>query len=184
MNPINKTNARAQQIAALKAYPTAQRERETAQLVAQLTAMPAWRNAQTIATTISGPFEVATAGIIAAAQSGGKQVLLPKVMPKRQMAFMPYTGKDDLVRSHFGLLEPAYDAATVNNEPDLVVVPGLAYAMDTHLRLGFGGGYYDRFLAKYRGVSVSLALPVQTNVTAFWPTEDFDIPLQNIITIK
>ncbi|WDF83803.1 5-formyltetrahydrofolate cyclo-ligase [Lacticaseibacillus pabuli] len=181
---MKKSDARAQQIAALKAYPQPQRDRETTDLVKQLIGLEAWHHARTIATTVSGPFEVATGGIIAAAQAAGKQVLLPKVMPERQMAFMPYNGMTSLVRSNFGLLEPAYDEQTVNNAPDLVIVPGLAYAMDTHVRLGFGGGYYDRFLAKFHGVSISLALPIQQVQTAFWPVEGFDMPLQQILTIN
>lgn len=166
----------------MKNYPQAQRDHDTDCLIEKLTALPQWRTASTIATTISGPFEVATGGVIAAAQAAGKQILLPRVMPKRQMAFMPYTGMDALIRSKFGLLEPAFSATLKNNAPDLVVVPGLAFAADTHKRLGFGGGYYDRFLSTYAGATMALALPVQDVPTAFWPTEDFDIALQTIIT--
>jgi 5-formyltetrahydrofolate cyclo-ligase len=152
--------------------------------VTKLTQLPEWQAAHTIATTVSGPFEVATAGVIAAAEAAGKQVLLPRVMPKRQMAFMPNPGADKLVRSKFGLLEPAFNAKLQNNAPDLVVVPGLAFAQDTHKRLGFGGGYYDRFLSTFAGTTVALALPVQDVPTAFWPIEDFDISLQHILTIN
>ncbi|KRM56206.1 5-formyltetrahydrofolate cyclo-ligase [Lacticaseibacillus sharpeae] len=180
---MDKQSARGQQIAALKNYPQDLRATETAAIIAQLTALPAWQAAQTIATTISGPFEFGTAGVIAAAEKAGKAILLPRVMPKRQMAFMPYRGQDKLIRSKFGLLEPAYDEATMNNAPDLVVVPGLAYALDSHKRLGFGGGYYDRFLAQYTGTTVALALPIQAFDTSFWPEDEFDIALQHIITL-
>ncbi|WP_230678600.1 5-formyltetrahydrofolate cyclo-ligase [Lacticaseibacillus zhaodongensis] len=183
MPTIDKASARKQQIAALKAYPQAKRERETEQLVRNLLASPEWQAAESIACTISGPFEVATSGVIAAAQTAGKTVYLPKVMPKRQMAFMPHPGDDRLIRSKFGLLEPAYDQALVNQQPDLVVVPGLAYELSSGKRLGFGGGYYDRFLSQYQGATFALALPPQVFATAFWPTESFDVPLQHIITL-
>ncbi len=179
---IDKKEARFKQITALKNYPAEQRQTETAQIVQQLQALPEWQAATTIATTISGPFEVDTTAVIQAAQAAGKTIYLPKVMPKRQMAFMPHPGDDQLVRSHFGLLEPEYDVALMNNAPDLVVVPGLAYAQDSHKRLGFGGGYYDRFLANYAGTTVTLALPIQYVSTAFWPEDTFDIPLQHILT--
>lgn len=146
--------------------------------------MPEWQNARTIATTISGPFEVDTSGIIKAARATGKTVYLPKVMPKRQMAFMPHPGQDQLVKSKFGLLEPPYDESLMNQQVDLVVVPGLAYALDSHKRLGFGGGYYDRFLSQFKGTTVAMALPPQAFTTAFWPTEDFDVPLEHIITLN
>lgn len=180
---MDKQTARNQQIATLKAYPNSQREAETKQIVQKLTAMPEWQAAQSIATTVSGPFEFDTAGVIAAAQAAGKTVYLPKVMPKRQMAFMQHPGADNLIRSSFGLLEPAYNESTLNNQPDLVIVPGLAYALDSHKRLGFGGGYYDRFLAHYHGTSIALALPIQVFTSAFWPEEQFDVALQHILTI-
>lgn len=180
---IDKEQARGQQIAALKTYHQTDRHAEVDALIAQLTALPEWQAARSIATTISGPFEFPTAGIIAAAQTAGKAVYLPRVMPKRQMAFLPYTGMDALVRSKFGLLEPAYDEALVNQTPDLVVVPGLAFTADTQRRLGFGGGYYDRFLSTYPGTTVAMALPVQAVPTAFWPEESFDVPLQHVLTL-
>lgn len=100
------------------------------------------------------------------------------------MVFLPYTDQAALVKSKFGLLEPVYDAKLVNQTPDLVVVPGLAFAADTHRRLGFGGGYYDRFLSTYPNVTVAMALPVQDVPTAFWPEEAFDVPLQHILTLS
>jgi 5-formyltetrahydrofolate cyclo-ligase len=179
---MDKKTARGQQIGRLKSYPADQRAAETAIIIQRLTELPEWQAAKSIATTISGPFEFNTNGVIEAAEATGKTVYLPKVMPKRQMAFMPNPGDSELIRSKFGLLEPAYDAATMNNAPDLVVVPGLAYALDTHKRLGFGGGYYDRFLAQYSGTTVALALPIQLTPSAFWPEDAFDIPLQHILT--
>lgn len=183
-SPIDKASARQQQIAALKAYPQTQRDQETAALIQQLSELPEWQAAQTVATTVSGTFEVATTGIIAAAETAGKQVLLPRVMPKRQMAFMPHPGADKLIRSKFGLLEPAFSASLQNNAPDLVIVPGLAFARDSHKRLGFGGGYYDRFLSSFTGTTVALALPVQDVATAFWPVDTFDISIQHILTVN
>lgn len=180
---MDKKTARKTQIDALKNYPQAKRATETAQIITKLLALPEWHAAKTIATVISGPFEFNTEPVIAAATAAGKTVFLPKVMPKRQMAFMPHPGNTNLITSSFGLREPAFDSATMNNTPDLVIVPGLAYAADSHRRLGFGGGYYDRFLAKYTGTTVALALPVQYFPTAFWPEEDFDIRIQQIVTL-
>lgn len=180
----NKRDARQQQIAALRALPAEQRQTETEALWAQLRALPEWQAARTIATTISGGFEVDTSGVIVAAVADGKDVVVPKTMPHRQMAFLPFTSREALVKSDFGLLEPPYQPELVNNAPDLVVVPGLAYTRTSRYRLGFGGGYYDRFLAGYHGTTVALALSVQIRPENAWPHDTFDVPLQHIITAK
>ena len=72
----------------------------------------------------------------------------------------------------------------VNNHLDLVIVPGLAFALDSHVRLGFGGGYYDRFLAKYNPKTVSLVNSQMQFQHAEWPVENTDIPVQTLITTE
>ena len=75
------------------------------------------------------------------------------------------------------------------NNPDAEVislgigdVPGLAFALDSHVRLGFGGGYYDRFLAKYNPKTVSLVSSPMQFASSEWPVEKTDIPIQTIVT--
>lgn len=104
-------------------------------------------------------------------------------MPHRQMAFLPFTSREDLVVSSFGLSEPVYNEDLVNQEPDLVIVPGLAFAKDSNYRVGFGGGYYDRFLAKYPGKTVALVPSAMNFETADWEVEDHDIKIQHLITL-
>ena len=87
-----------------------------------------------------------------------------------------------LVKSKFGVEEIADKSAKVNNELDLVIVPGLLFATDSHVRIGFGGGYYDRFLAKYNPRTISLVnTPMQT-ATSDWLVEKTDVPVQTIVT--
>lgn len=140
-----------------------------------------WQNAKTIATTISNLFEVPTEPIIQAAIKAGKTVYLPKTMPHRQMAFLPFTGYDDLVTSSFGIPEPEYNAQLVNQQPDLVLVPGLAFAGDTNYRVGFGGGYYDRFLAKYTGKTIALVPTAMYFDCVDWEVEAFDIKMDKLL---
>ncbi|MQS75541.1 5-formyltetrahydrofolate cyclo-ligase [Lactobacillus halodurans] len=156
---------------------------ESQQLLEKLKKTPEWQKATSIATTISGPFEVATTPIIKAAQAVGKKVYLPKTMPKRQLAFIHFTSAEDLVESNFGIPEPVYDAGLVNQEPDLVIVPGLAFATDGNYRVGFGGGYYDRFLADYQGKTVALVPSVMQFEKADWPVFDHDIKIDRLILV-
>ncbi|WP_179394376.1 5-formyltetrahydrofolate cyclo-ligase [Lacticaseibacillus absianus] len=177
-----KPTIRQAQLARLKA---AQAETQAAgpRLLEWLMTTPQWQTAATIATTVSSPIEVPTAPVIAAAVAAGKRVYLPKTMPHRQMAFLPDPGPAARITSPYGIPEPAYDAAAVDQQVDLVIVPGIAYALDTHARLGFGGGYYDRFLAQYRGATITLAAPAMAVPTATWPIAPTDILIQTLITL-
>lgn len=152
-------------------------------LLAKLMALPQWQAAKTIGLTVSSPLEVPTDPIMRAATASHKTVLLPKCMPHRQMAFLPDPGVDQRIKSSFGIPEPAYQAELVDNQPELLIVPGIAYALDSHARIGFGGGYYDRFLAQYQGPTVTLAAPVMAYATAQWPVEPFDQLLDIILTV-
>ncbi|WP_203623554.1 MULTISPECIES: 5-formyltetrahydrofolate cyclo-ligase [unclassified Lacticaseibacillus] len=160
-----------------------QTQAESAGLIDQLLALPQWQSARTIATTVSGPIEVTTGGIIEAAQQAGKTVLLPRVMPHRQMAFLKDPGSANRVTSKFGIPEPPYVEAAVDQHPDLVIVPGVAFVPATGARIGFGAGYYDRFLAKYDGPTVALVPSVMNFAAPAWPVEAFDVLIQTLLTV-
>ncbi|WP_334331982.1 MULTISPECIES: 5-formyltetrahydrofolate cyclo-ligase [unclassified Companilactobacillus] len=177
---IEKKDLRQQQIQKLNQNKD-QTQLETEILLQKLIESSEWQNATSIATTISGPFEVPTTPVIEAALAAGKKVYVPKTMPHRQMAFLPFVSYDKLVKSSFGLLEPEYDETLVNQSPDLIIVPGLAFAIDSHYRVGFGGGYYDRFLAKYTGQSIALVPSAMAFATADWKIGEYDIKIDKLI---
>lgn len=152
-------------------------------LLQKLQATEEWRQAKSIATTASNLFEVPTKPIIEAALAEGKKVYLPKTMPHRQMAFLPYIDDDSLIVSDFGIPEPEYNEELVNQNPDLVLVPGLAFAEDSNYRVGFGGGYYDRFLAKYQGSTIALVPSTMHFATADWEIEEYDIKIGKLILV-
>lgn len=178
---LDKVAFRKQQIQKMTQMQ-AQTQAESAQLTQQLFQTSAWQKARSIATTISSPIEVNTRQLITQALKDGKQVLLPKTMPHRQMAFLPFDDQyDRLVVSKFGIPEPAYDAALVNQTPDLVIVPAIAFDCQTRNRIGFGAGYYDRFLAGYHGATVALVPTVMQYDAAQWPLEEHDIKINQLI---
>lgn len=179
---IDKKELRQQQIKLLNENQS-KTIAEGLKLLQKLKSTEEWKNAQTIATTVSGPFEVPTTPIIKAAQEEGKKIYLPKTMPHRQMAFLPFINPDDLVRSKFGILEPVYNENLVKQDPDLVIVPGLAFAEDSNYRVGFGGGYYDRFLANYSGDTIALVPSTMHFESAVWDIKEHDIKIQKLICL-
>ena len=110
-----------------------------------------------------------------------KQWILPRILPEEnhRMVFHPYDAAR-LVRHPFGMAEPQADLRTV--PPDsiqLALVPGLAFDR-RGWRLGYGGGYFDRFLKDFSGVSVGIVF--QALVPANLPHDSFDAPMQWIVT--
>lgn len=115
---------------------------------------PCWRNARSVALYVALKGELATDRLLDAAWKSGRAVWLPRVRPGEpgRMEFVACAGAAQLRPGPFGLREPKDDLPGLGPEeagkafrPDLLVLPGLAFDRRGG-RLGFGGGYYDRFL--------------------------------------
>jgi 5-formyltetrahydrofolate cyclo-ligase len=141
-----------------------------------------WKNADVIGITLSKFPEVDTYQIIRKAWEEGKKVVVPKCYPKdKSMIFYQLTEFSQLESVYFGLLEPkeSRTEAVEASEINLVVVPGLAYTKSGY-RIGFGGGYYDRYLKNYTGKTLILAF--ENQIVPQMDVEEHDIPIQKIIT--
>ncbi len=115
----------------------------------------------------------------------GLEVDLPRVEPKRQLSFRKFLGVDSLEVSSFGVLQPKRSGFQIESkELDLIVVPGLAFQHNGN-RIGFGGGYYDRFLSIYPNLkTISFAFPEQIYEEFSWNKESHDIQINTLITIE
>ena len=113
----------------------------------------AYQEAKVIATYLSMPHEVSTADFIKQAQLDGKRVLVPKTYGQGRMIFVDYD-ESRLQKSSFGLMEPISEEAVDKTEIDLIHVPGVVFNSQG-FRIGYGGGYYDRYLANFIGASIS-----------------------------
>ena len=184
---MEKSELRKEQISKLKEFANTKEKRaEDAILLEKLMSTDLIRRSQTIGVTASLPLEVDTSEVIAHLWDEGKEVYLAKAENDQDhtLNFLHYTYMSKLKKSSFGVEEIADPDAMVNNHLDLVIVPGLAFALDSHVRLGFGGGYYDRFLAKYNPKTVSLVNSQMQFQHAEWPVENTDIPVQTLITTE
>lgn len=125
-------------------------------IFSRLTETTAWRNCRTLLCYVSLPGEVDTRRLIERAWRDAKQVAVPRTGPGRAMCFIPIGGWDELSSGSMGILEPGTGREPVRAEADtLCILPGLSFDCFGY-RLGYGGGYYDRFLAGFTGVSAGL----------------------------
>lgn len=141
-----------------------------------------WKQASVIGITVSRFPEVDTYQIIRKAWEQNKTVTVPKcTREERQLTFRILRQFQELESVYFGLYEPIEDRteAVSSNSIDLLIVPGLAYSYQGY-RIGFGGGYYDRFLTSYDGKTISLAFSLQ--MVNQLPVEPHDLPVSKIIT--
>lgn len=112
----------------------------------------AYKRCEMLLTYVSTAIEVDTRGLIATAMKDGKAVIVPKCVDgTREMKFYEIHSLDDLEICAFGVLEPIPDKCREITvfENAVCIVPGLAFDLDGY-RLGYGGGYYDRFLSAHR----------------------------------
>lgn len=143
-----------------------------------------FKNANIIGITISRYPEVDTRLIIEVAWSMGKQIVVPKSNKEtRDMDFRLLTSFDNLETVYLDLLEPIIEKteSILKEHIDLQIVPGVVFSRVGY-RTGFGGGYYDRYLADYKGNTLSLAFECQTGHDV--PVEAHDLPVDKIVTDK
>jgi 5-formyltetrahydrofolate cyclo-ligase len=179
---LNKKDYRAYMLGEMKKLSKTQYEQFSYEIAKKLFADESWQKANTVGITVSNHPEVDTYQIIRKAWELEKRVVVPKCHPKKkQLTFHELRQFTQLESVYYGLLEPieAETSKVEAEEIDLLIVPGLAFSIEGY-RLGFGGGYYDRLLSKYEGITVSLAFPTQLRTDI--PIENHDIPVKNIIT--
>ncbi|MEW4355071.1 5-formyltetrahydrofolate cyclo-ligase [Streptococcus pneumoniae] len=148
-----KKGLRQEVLQKMEEFLGAEKARADEWLMKQILASPAYQEAEVLATYLSFPHEVATIPLIEKALQDGKRVVIPKTYPQGRMIFVDYE-PDQLISTSFGLLEPKSELAVEKLLIDVIHVPGLVFTRQGY-RIGYGGGYYDRYLADYDGVTMS-----------------------------
>ena len=172
-----KAALRKQVLQEMKAISQTQKVAMDEALTEWLLQHPFYQEANTIATYLSFPHEFQTQELIEQALKDDKKVLIPKTYPKGRMDFVVYD-PHQLVKTSFGLLEPQGDLEVVDaSQIDLIHVPGLVFTTEGY-RIGYGGGYYDRYLKHFPGHTLSTIYPCQ--IQDFIP-ENHDIPVKEVL---
>mgnify|MGYP000850664975 CR=1 FL=1 len=172
-----KSELRKQVLQEMRSIPQKQKIAMDQALTERFLNHPFYQEAKVIATYLSFPHEFQTQGLIDQALKDGKKVLIPKTYLKGRMEFVVYDPQQ-LKKTSFGLLEPQGDLEVVDTSRiDLIHVPGLAFTTEGY-RIGYGGGYYDRYLENFAGQTMSTIYPCQIQN---FNSEDHDIPVQEVL---
>lgn len=140
-----------------------------------------WKNAESIGVTVSQDTEWDTKGIIEQAWEENKKASVPKSIHKtRELHFYQLDNFEQLEVGYYDLQEPQPEktSRTAAKDIDLLIVPGIAFNKKGY-RIGFGGGFYDRFLSNFPNHTVSLVHTKQ--LVGDIPIEEHDVPVDLIV---
>lgn len=137
-----------------------------------------YRQAKTIYGYLPYNQEVRTVPILEQALADGKRVAVPKVYGD-EMKFIYMTDLSMVEKSDMGIPEPVADGPEGDDPTALVLMPGLAFTTKGD-RMGYGGGYYDKFLAREPD-HPTVALCYAFQIVESLPTQDHDIPVDLVL---
>lgn len=165
-----------------KALSPEEIKEKSANILRRLQDLPVFVRAQTVLCYVSSrDNEVGTHPLIEWLLTQCRTVLVPISGNDRQLSWSRLHDLRELAPARFGILEPRPEFRRITPPPGdaVVIVPGIAFRRDGY-RIGYGGGYYDRFLAGHPGAGIGLAFDVQI-IESFHP-EPHDVPLDYIVT--
>ncbi len=162
-----------------RALPPEQEQTASEQIRDLLVSLPEYREASTVYCYVDYNHEVHTWPIMKRAMEDGKRVAVPRVNGK-EMDFYYITSESDLEPGAFGILEPREGLSPAKEPEAFMVMPGVAFDR-AHHRVGYGGGYYDRYLEKWTGLKPA-AVAYECQIFDEVPFESFDIRPRILVT--
>lgn len=157
-----KKNIRKDLLDKLKNLSKHQSEKENQEklLLEKLFGLDEWKEAKIIAITYPMMHEFDTKKLMKQAFIEKKTIAIPVTKPGGIMDFYEYNEEVPLKLTKFGVYEPVTDKLIEKRLIDLMIVPGLGFTKEGK-RIGYGGGFYDRYLIGYTGKTISLAFSEQ-----------------------
>lgn len=175
---MDKTALRKQIRIQKRAMTQKQIEYASALLADKFYNSDAYKNSKTIYAYLPYNQEVRTEQIILRALQDGKKVAVPKVYGD-DMRFLYLQDLSNIAPGAYGIPEPIFDESVAEDKTSLVLMPGLAFDPNGN-RIGYGGGFYDRFLsAEPEHPTVALCYDFQ--MVDHLDTEEFDIPVDLVL---
>jgi 5-formyltetrahydrofolate cyclo-ligase len=162
---------------ALGAGERGERSRRIAERAA---ALPEVLEAGTVMAFWSFGSEVETAPLIERLHEAGTRIVLPRIQGGDVVA-VPYVPGDPVAAAAFGAMEPSAPGIVEPGQVDLVVVPGVAFDR-RGARIGYGGGFYDRFLPRTRPGVAAIAIAFAVQIVEEIPEGHMDRRVDAIVT--
>jgi 5-formyltetrahydrofolate cyclo-ligase len=163
------------------AIPPERRVLLAGRIEGRLFALPQIARARTVLLFYSFGTEVPTAGMLERLATEGHRLLLPYLTDRGDMEAAEVLPGHSLVRSGYGPKEPPHRVVVNPAEVDIVVTPGLAFDRSGH-RLGYGGGYYDRYLGRLEPHAVRVGIGFAVQLVTEVPSEPGDQRVDLVVT--
>lgn len=152
--------------------------KNSAEILKNLQKIPEFSCANTIFSYVNTQTEVITLDVNQYILNKKKTLALPKVYGKSMEFHKVFNLENDLISGSFNILEPLYNLPKIYDF-DVILVPAVAYSMGGY-RLGYGAGFYDKYLENKKGVFIGICFDVQ--IFNEIPKDEFDIKMDFLVT--
>ncbi len=183
MQGPGKTALRERFLRLRQTYPAKLAAADSARIREKLLELAEVRAARSVLLYLSAKGEVDTWPLLDRLPAENRSVLAPRCRPSEPglMDIHQIRSRADIAPGVFGLMEPRPDTPLCLSAPDVVLLPALAFDR-RGFRLGFGGGYYDRFLASVDAPVLIIGLAYDFQITDALPVEPWDRPADIVLT--
>ena len=158
---------------------------KSARIFQRIAGLEEFKNAGTIGLYLSFDNEVDTFGLLGLIKESGKRIVVTYTEPKEVVLIPVYVNdiENDLEEGAWGYLEPKVDKLerACEEDIDFVIVPGVVFDEERN-RVGFGKGYYDKYLSRLRDDAFTAAIAYEYQVLDNVPVESHDIKMKIIVT--
>ncbi len=163
--------------------PENERRRKSEEIYRYLCDNEAFINASTIFFFAGYASEVRTDFMIEDTLKKGKTVAVPKVVSESEIEFFRIRSVNDLTAGYKGIPEPVSGTEKISAAPGLLIMPGVVFDLERN-RIGYGKGYYDRYLAGLEGQLKTIAICFDEQIREKIPSEKNDIKPDLLISDK
>lgn len=182
---MDKKHLRKEIISKIDSLSYEEIEKISNKIFKHLYSLPIYNDAAIIMSYVSIKNEIFTHDFIKKSMADRKKLFVPVTNPTTKEIILSHLidFDKDLKKGHWGLLEPKKETLRPHSSEilDLILVPGLAFTKKGY-RLGYGGGYYDRFLSSLIKPVTTISLAHKFQVIEALPIEFYDIPVDYILT--
>ena len=178
---MNKSKLRKINLSKRDNYPKKDWEINSNKVLDNIKNLQVFNESSIIHSYLSFRNEVRTLELIQYCLRNHKRVFCPRMQKHQKLEHYEIENLTHLEESKEGILEPSVESLQMILNPQCIFIPGLAFDMSGQ-RLGFGKGYYDRFLSKQNGCKIGLFFEFQK--VEKLQVEKHDVPLDIIITEK